>query len=178
MIIRWSCVVWCVWWVTRSSCLSTLLDHIGGDNDGAAELCLWSYSTCYPKTSHPSLLPSPGQPHTAMEWVVDLTITFTREVNALTTGSDSISLVRGIPTWRSENAWPQRYNPYNAKIFCINHGDQRVFQFEFIINVLVSVSHQIWIPICYGSTAILHFSLFQCRHRRQNAGIDVRIWRL
>ena len=31
------------------------------------------------------------------------------------------------------------FTSYNAEIFCINHGDQRVsFQFVIIINVLVS----------------------------------------
>ena len=31
-----------------------------------------------------------------------------------------------------------QFNPYNAELFCINHGDQRVFfKFKVIINVLV-----------------------------------------
>ena len=32
------------------------------------------------------------------------------------------------------------------KSFCINHGDQRVFQFEIIIHVILSSSRFAWIP--------------------------------
>ena len=61
----------------------------------------------------------------------------------------------------------------SRKYFCINHGEQSVFQFEIIINVLVS---------SYGSTAIVIFcNSFSAGtvFRRQNlTSIDVRFWRL
>ena len=43
-------------------------------------------------------------------------------------------------------------NPYTMKYCCINHGDQRVFQFEIIINALASFFRLIWISmVCvYG----------------------------
>ena len=33
------------------------------------------------------------------------------------------------------------------KYCCINHGDQRVFQFEIVINVIISSVRFIWIPM-------------------------------
>ena len=48
--------------------------------------------------------------------------------------------------------------PYNAETFFMNHGDQRVFQFDIIINV---INHKLVLPasfeyLCHGSTAIIN----------------------
>ena len=60
------------------------------------------------------------------------------------------------------------------KYFCKTHEDQRVFQFQIIINILVSSSLFIWIPICYVSTAIGNILILSVR----GLTLDVRIWRL
>ena len=58
-------------------------------------------------------------------------------------------------------------NPPRAEYFCLNHRDQRVFQFENIINVLVGSIRFIWIPLLwvYG-----HYKYLQSF----SAGIDCR----
>ena len=62
------------------------------------------------------------------------------------------------------------------KYFCINHEDQRFFfQFEIIINVLVSSFRFIWIP-CYGSTMDYpYFNSFLAIFIRRNQQSE--IWR-
>ena len=67
------------------------------------------------------------------------------------------------------------------KYFCINHGARRVFQFEIIINSLVSSFCFIWIPLLwvYGHYKYLHSYSAWVYFRRQNlTSIDVRFWRL
>ena len=49
---------------------------------------------------------------------------------------------------------------YNAEILCINHGDQRVFQFEIIMKVAISVSFEY---LCYGSTADINILILSER---------------
>ena len=46
------------------------------------------------------------------------------------------------------------------KYICINHGDQRVFQFEIIINVLVSSFWFIWIPMLWVYDDYKYFNSF------------------
>ena len=52
------------------------------------------------------------------------------------------------------------------------------FQFEIIINVLVSYLCSIWIPISCGSTAIINFIILSVRGSSLHVRIDVRFWRL
>ena len=53
--------------------------------------------------------------------------------------------------------------PEVLKYFYTNHGDQRVlFQFEIIINVLVSYLAS-FEYLCYGSTAIINISILTVR---------------
>ena len=51
------------------------------------------------------------------------------------------------------HGWPQvtHFNPYNAELFCINHGDQRgfLFQFQIIINVLELSLSDSFEYLCY-----------------------------
>ena len=60
------------------------------------------------------------------------------------------------------------------KYLCLNHGDQRVFQFKIIINVLVSSFWFIWIPICYGCAAVRNILILSVR----GPTLYVRIWRI
>ena len=68
----------------------------------------------------------------------------------------------------------QHFNPaltLTALIyFCRHHGDRRFFQFEIIINVLVSSFGFIWIPIL---RVYCHFTL-----SARGPTLDVRFWRL
>ena len=70
------------------------------------------------------------------------------------------------------------------KFFRMNRGkrgDQRVFQFEIIINVLVSSFWFIWIPmLCvYGHYKYVYSNSAGIAFRRQNlTSEDVRFWRL
>ena len=47
-------------------------------------------------------------------------------------------------------------------IVCMIHGDQRVFQFEIIINVLVTSIRFEFEYICYVSTAMETSLTFSC----------------
>ena len=53
-------------------------------------------------------------------------------------------------------------NSYNAELFCINHGNQRVFfiQFEIIINVLAISFWLIWIPMLWVYDHEKYFNCF------------------
>ena len=63
------------------------------------------------------------------------------------------------------------------KYSSINHGDQRVFQFEIIINVLVSSSRFIGIPE-FGSMAIMNMLHLIVRGSTLHVRIwEVRFWR-
>ena len=64
-------------------------------------------------------------------------------------------------------------NPYEAEILYENHGDQRFFQFEVMINVLVSSFRFIWIHKVwvYGCCNVFILSV-------RWLTLDVRIWRL
>ena len=50
--------------------------------------------------------------------------------------------------------WLIPLTPTALIYFSINHEDLGFFYFEIIINILVSSSRFIWIPICYESTTI------------------------
>ena len=72
-------------------------------------------------------------------------------------------------------------NPHSAEIFCINHGEQRVFQLKNIINVLVSSFRFIWIPMLWVYDHWKYFDFFSAGivFIRQNlTSIDVRFWRI
>ena len=62
------------------------------------------------------------------------------------------------------------------KYLCINHGDQRVFSIWNIINLLVSSSRFIWIPMLwvYGHYHDYRYFLLSVR----GSSLDVRIWHL
>ena len=75
----------------------------------------------------------------------------------------------GLRADGSHIVWPGSRILTTVKYFCINHGNQRVFQFETTINILVS---SFWfIYLTYYSAGI--------DIRRQNlTSPDVRFWRL
>ena len=59
------------------------------------------------------------------------------------------------------------------KYVCINHGHQRVFYLEVMINVLVSSFRFIWVPLLWY-TATVYFLIIPVREPT----LDVRIWLL
>ena len=60
--------------------------------------------------------------------------------------------------------------PTTQKYFCINHGDQRFFQFEIIINVLAPSASYIY--LCYASTTIT--TLINCKLKKKMLILSVR----
>ena len=56
--------------------------------------------------------------------------------------------------------------------FCKNHGDQRFFQFEIIINVLASSFRFIWIPVM-GIRPVEIYKFFQCGLRLYTSESDI-----
>ena len=62
-----------------------------------------------------------------------------------------------------------RFNFTTLKYFCINHRDQKFFQFEIIINVFVSSFEY----LCYGSAAFINTQFFQYGDRLKTSDYDV-----
>ena len=60
----------------------------------------------------------------------------------------------------------------------MNHGDQRFFQFEIIIKVLVSSFCFIWIPMLWVIIQIYSYSAGVYLSRQNLMFTDVRFWRL
>ena len=72
---------------------------------------------------------------------------------------------------------------HNVELFCINHGDQRVFfKFEIIIKVLFSSFCFIWIPMLWVYGHYKYFNSYSAAivFTRQNlTSVDVRrFWRI
>ena len=86
----------------------------------------------------------------------------------------------GEGKWKTRPAITQcRVNPYSAEIFCINHGDQRVFQFWIIINDLVSFICFICIPMVWVYYHQSYFSSFKAGIVFfQTSDSDLRFWRI
>ena len=69
------------------------------------------------------------------------------------------------------------FNPYNAEIFLYKLWRPKdFFQFEIIINVLVSSFRFIWIPMlwCHGCTAIINVLILST----WGPSLYVKIWRM
>ena len=63
------------------------------------------------------------------------------------------------PLWPSRCSCIRPLSLTTLTYVYIKNGNQRFFPFEIIINVLVTSFRLIWLPICYGSTAILYYKL-------------------
>ena len=69
----------------------------------------------------------------------------------------------------------------NLKYFCINHGNQRVFLFKIIINVLVGSFRFIWIPMLWVYDHNKYLNYFRAGTvfiRQILTSVDVRFWRI